>query len=37
MDDVRRDPVSKKRVVFLDELPWMDTARSDLFPFYKKS
>ena len=29
MDDVRRDPVSKKRVVFLDELPWIDTARSD--------
>lgn len=26
---VRRDPVTKKRVVFLDELPWMDTARSD--------
>lgn len=24
-----RDPVSGKRVVFLDELPWMDTARSD--------
>ena len=28
-DDVRRDPASGKRVVFLDELPWMDTARSD--------
>ena len=27
--DVRRDNVSGKRVVFLDELPWMDTARSD--------
>ena len=27
--DVYRDPVSKRRVVFLDELPWMDTARSD--------
>ena len=26
---VRRDPVSGKRVIFLDELPWMDTARSD--------
>lgn len=24
-----RDPVSGKLVVFLDELPWMDTARSD--------
>lgn len=29
MSDVTRDPVSGKRVVFLDELPWMDTARSD--------
>lgn len=31
LDDpmVYRDPISKKRVVFLDELPWMDTARSD--------
>lgn len=28
-DNVKRDPVSGKRVVFLDELPWMDTARSD--------
>ena len=28
-DNVRRDPVSGKIVVFLDELPWMDTARSD--------
>lgn len=28
-EDVRRDPVSGKIVVFLDELPWMDTARSD--------
>ncbi|MBQ9823437.1 MAG: ATP-binding protein [Solobacterium sp.] len=27
--DVYRDPVSGKKVVFLDELPWMDTARSD--------
>ena len=26
---VRRDPVSERRVVFLDEVPWMDTARSD--------
>ncbi len=26
---VIRDSVSGKRVVFLDELPWMDTARSD--------
>lgn len=28
-DDVIRDSVSGRRVVFLDELPWMDTARSD--------
>lgn len=28
-DAVRRDPVSGKKVVFLDELPWMDTAKSD--------
>lgn len=27
--DVRRDPLSGKRIVFLDEIPWMDTARSD--------
>ena len=26
---VHRDPVSGKRVVFLDEMPWMDTAKSD--------
>ena len=28
-DSVKRDPVTHKKVVFLDELPWMDTARSD--------
>ena len=28
-DDVYRDPVSGRRIIFLDELPWMDTARSD--------
>ena len=27
-DKVYRHPVSKKRVVFLDELPWMDTPKS---------
>ncbi len=27
--NVNRDMVSGRRVVFLDELPWMDTARSD--------
>ena len=26
---VYRDPSSGRRVIFLDELPWMDTARSD--------
>ena len=26
---VKRDVISGKKVVFLDELPWMDTARSD--------
>lgn len=26
---VFREPINNKRVVFLDELPWMDTARSD--------
>lgn len=28
-DKVFRDPGSGKRIVFLDEVPWMDTARSD--------
>ena len=28
-DTVYREPINNKRVVFLDELPWMDTARSD--------
>lgn len=28
-DKVYRDPVNNKRIVFLDELPWMDTPRSD--------
>ena len=27
--NVPRDPVSGRRVVFLDEMPWMDTQRSD--------
>ncbi len=26
---VYREPLNNKRIVFLDELPWMDTARSD--------
>ena len=28
-DQVRRDDVSGRRIIFLDEVPWMDTARSD--------
>lgn len=28
-DKVYREPINNKRVLFLDELPWMDTARSD--------
>lgn len=28
-DNVYREPTSGKRVIFLDELPWMDTAKSD--------
>ena len=28
-DDIQRDPLSGKKVVFLDEMPWMDTPRSD--------
>ena len=28
-EQIFRDPVSGKRIVFLDELPWMDTPRSD--------
>ena len=28
-DKVYREPINNKRVVFLDELPWMDTAKSD--------
>lgn len=29
MKQVYRDPLFKKRIVFLDELPWMDAKRSD--------
>ena len=29
---VHRDPASGKRVIFLDELPWMNTAKSDFVP-----
>ncbi|MCR5292102.1 MAG: ATP-binding protein [Eubacterium sp.] len=28
-NSVTRDPVSNKRIVFLDELPWMDTPKSN--------
>lgn len=31
-EGVRRDRVSSRIVVFLDEVPWMDTARSDFKP-----
>ena len=31
-DNVHRDPISGKRIVFLDELPWMDTPRSGFKP-----
>ena len=39
-DSVIRDAMSGKRVVFLDEVPWMDTARSDFksaFDFFWNS
>lgn len=28
-DDIRRDAASGRRVVFIDEMPWLDTPRSD--------
>ena len=28
-DDIRKEPVNGKKVVFLDELPWMNVANSD--------
>ncbi|MDD7271003.1 MAG: ATP-binding protein [Spirochaetales bacterium] len=28
-DGLYREPINNKRVIFLDELPWMDTAKSD--------
>ena len=28
-EKIYREPLNNKRVIFLDELPWMDTARSD--------
>ena len=33
-EDVRRDRVSSRVIVFLDEIPWMDTARSDFRPAF---
>ncbi len=39
-EEVQLDPSSGKRVVFLDEVPWMDTARSDFrsaFDFFWNS
>ncbi|MBR0147258.1 MAG: ATP-binding protein [Eubacterium sp.] len=31
-DTIQRDPASNKRIIFLDELPWMDTPRSGFKP-----
>ena len=31
-ESVYREPTSQKRVVFLDELPWMDSGKSDFLP-----
>lgn len=31
-DNIQRDPVTNKRIIFLDELPWMDTPRSNFKP-----
>ena len=28
-DTILRDPITNKRIIFLDELPWMDTPRSN--------
>ena len=28
-DNVYHEPICNKRIIFIDELPWMDTARSD--------
>ncbi|MCR4947461.1 MAG: ATP-binding protein [Lachnospiraceae bacterium] len=39
-DDIIRDSASGKRIVFLDEVPWMDTARADFksaFDFFWNS
>ena len=34
-DSVQRDPLSGKRVVFFDELPWLDTQKSDFFTWFE--
>lgn len=34
-EGVRRDPMSGKRVVFFDELPWLDTQKSDFFVWFE--
>lgn len=31
-DNVIRDPITNKRIIFLDELPWMDTPKSSFRP-----
>ena len=33
--DVTRDPLSNRKIVFFDEMPWMDTARSDFMPAFE--
>lgn len=34
-ESVRRDPLSGKKIVFLDELPWIDTQKSDFFTWFE--
>lgn len=34
-DNVFLDPLSGKKVVFFDELPWLDTQRSDFFTWFE--
>ena len=34
-DEARRDPLSGKKVVFFDELPWIDTQKSGFFTWFE--
>ena len=34
-DVVHRDPLSGKKVVFFDELPWLDTQKSEFFTWFE--